>query len=275
MYVVGSGSYFIPSPTGRLTLRCQNSTYADHLSYVDEISIFADMSPSLHLSTRVNDSITNSYVGEGLIGLERFTQSGEISKVELTASGSGKVYGISMDGHTGICLDNYSMRGRSGNYLSELSSGMLERISEVRNYDLIIFEYGLNIASKKVHKYDTFVKNFTPIISRMQKYFPNSSILVLGCSDRGERSPGGGFRTMSGIKELISYQRKMCHDRGIAFWDMREAIGGDGAMNYMSKEKMSAKDMTHINYKGGSYIAGKLFSALENGKMNYDRRRLR
>jgi hypothetical protein len=78
---------------------------------------------------------------------------------------------------------------------------------------------------------------------------------------------------MSGIKDLIGYQRKMSHDTGIAFWDMREAIGGDGALNYLSKEKMSAKDMTHINYKGGRYIADKLFSALENGKMNYDRRR--
>jgi len=267
-----AGSYFMPSPTGHLTLECQKHQYGSHLSSAEEISIYADMEPSLHISAVLNDSISKSFVSDGSIGMQRLTASGDISKLELTVTGSGTVYGVSFDGKTGICVDNYSLRGGRGLHLNDLSSSILSRTSTLRPYDLIVFEYGLNIASSTQTDYSDYIKDFTPVINMMKQYFPSSSILILGSGDRAS-SMGGG--TMRGIKELINYQRKMASDNKIAFWDMRASIGGDGAISRLKSKKMAANDLTHINFKGGEFIAQKLFDVLQNGKMNYDRRRVR
>lgn len=268
-----AGSYFRPSSNGVFTLTCQNEKYPKRLSYVDEVSVFADMDPSLHLSALINDSISQTLVSGGGIGMQRFTIPGKIKKAQLNASGSGIVYGMSMDGHTGICLDNFSLRGSSGYHLKNLSPSILEKTAELRGYDLIVFEYGLNIASRRTRDYSGYVRNFTPVITLMKDYFPESSILVIGAGDRAERGRDGQYHTMGGVEDLINYQRKMASDTGIAFWDMRAAIGGDGAIANLQKQGMAGKDMTHINFKGGEHIASILYDVIQNGKMNYDRRR--
>ena len=267
-----SGSYFTPSPTGKLVLECQKTNYGEHLSWVDEVSVFADMEPSLHLSAIINDSIPSTLSSDGSIGIQKITTSGNISKFALTASGNGTVYGVSFDGHTGICLDNYSLRGGRGLHIKDLSSSILSKTASLRPYDLIVFEYGLNIASSNITNYSDYVRKFTPVIELMKQYFPTSSILILWSGDRATKN---GSQTMRGIKELISYQRKMASDNKVAFWDLRAAIGCDGAISRLRSQKMAAPDMTHINFKGGEFIAKKLFDVFQNGKMNYERRKVK
>ncbi len=267
-----AGSYFIPLTNASLTLTCQNNKYGKRLSWVDEISIFADMSPSLSLQVRLNDTIPSSHTSDGTSGMQRFTHSGNISKVNITASGRGTVYGVSMDGKTGICLDNFSLRGGDGTYISSLSQSMLSRMSELRSYDLIILEYGLNTASSKRTNYGDYTNRLASSIDLLKSTFPKSSILILGCSDRGQNGKSG--KTMRGVVELIKYQRKLASDEHIAFWDIRESLGGEGAISDLCSKNMAAKDLTHINFKGGEYLAQHLYDVLMNGKMNYDRRRI-
>ena len=64
----------------------------------------------------------------------------------------------------------------------------------------------------------------------------------------------------------------MASDNGVAFWNLRDALGGDGAIAELQKQGMAAKDFTHLNFKGGEHIAKLFFDVLQNGKMNYDRR---
>jgi hypothetical protein len=110
------------------------------------------------------------------------------------------------------------------------------------------------------------------VIQKFKSNFPMSSLLVFGASDRDERGNDGCYHTMRGVEELISYQRKLASDEGVAFWDMRQALGGDGSIAQLQSKGMAAKDFTHLNFKGGEHIAQILFDVLMNGKMNYDRR---
>lgn len=268
-----AGSYFIPGSKATFTLTCQHENFPETLSYADVVSVWYDCTNPLTLSLSLNDSQPQAINTHDNLGVQCFTlASDSITKASLTASGSGIVYGMTLDGKTGICVDNYSLRGSSGTRLDAIPSNFLDAIAKYRPYDLIIYEFGLNVAREKQKDYSAYAEQFSKVIQHMKSKLPDCSFLVFGASDRATKGADGNFHTMAGVESLISYQRKMASDNGVAFWDMRQAIGGNGAIANLQKQGMAAKDFIHLNFKGGKHIADILFDVLQNGKMNYDRR---
>ena len=92
---------------------------------------------------------------------------------------------------------------------------------------------------------------------------------------REYKTEEGSLRTMPGIKNLIRYQQNLAADSGVAFWNMFEAMGGEGSMADMvhAKPSLANYDYTHINFRGGKHLAEVLYEALVYGKEQYDRRR--
>ena len=115
------------------------------------------------------------------------------------------------------------------------------------------------------------------------KVFPNGGQAgIRSCaipSGRKEKTPekteDGELRTMPGVKNLIRYQQNIAAESGIAFWNMFEAMGGEGSMANLvhAKPSMANYDYTHINFRGGKHLAGLLYETLIYGKEQYDRRR--
>ena len=64
----------------------------------------------------------------------------------------------------------------------------------------------------------------------------------------------------------------MASDHRVAFWNLYEAMGGDGSIARMKEKKQANLDYTHINFDGGKYVAKLLFDVLVNGKDNYNKR---
>ena len=84
----------------------------------------------------------------------------------------------------------------------------------------------------------------------------------------------GELRTMPGVKNLIRYQQSIAADSRIAFWNMYEAMGGEGSILDMIDRKMANLDYTHINFKGGKHLSGILFETLMYGKEQYEKRKV-
>jgi lysophospholipase L1-like esterase len=143
----------------------------------------------------------------------------------------------------------------------------------VRPYDLIIIHFGLNVANNKQKNYSGYTKRMSTAIQHIRRHNPNASILVIGVGDREERDVSGNMHTMTGIRELISYQRKMAADNKVAFWNLYEAMGGDGSLALMVTHKQANLDYTHINFAGGRKLAKILYDVFINGKENYDKRK--
>ena len=80
---------------------------------------------------------------------------------------------------------------------------------------------------------------------------------------------------MPGVKNLIRYQQNIAAESCIAFWNMFEAMGGEGSMAKLvhAKPAMANYDYTHINFRGGKHLAGLLYETIIYGKEQYDRRR--
>lgn len=185
------------------------------------------------------------------------------------------LYGAAFEGTTGVSIDNYSMRGNSGIGLAYVNEGMYAALDTLHHYNLVVLSYGLNVASEKAKNYDWYVKGMTKVIKMIRRSFPNTSILLIGCSDRAEKIDGE-YQTMPMLKELIDVQRQMAIDNKICFWNLFEAMGGDSTMvNWANMEKhpYANKDYTHLTFYGGKKVADIIMGTLLYEKQKYDRKK--
>ena len=270
-----SGHYFIHGKNAYVELRGQNK-YASLLDTCREASIFFYTKDTVDFSVRVN---------RGEIQNHRFAPNGHLQELQIDGrigsirwtinrADSTLFYGMAMDGTEGIVVDNFSLRGSSGLSLRTIPADMLKEFNRQRPYDLIILQYGLNVATQRGYNYDSYQKGLVTAIEHLKKCFPQSGFLLLSVGDRDYKTDTGELRTMPGVKNLIRYQQNIAAESGIAFWNMFEAMGGDGSMAKLvhAKPSMANYDYTHINFRGGKYLAGLLYETLIYGKEQYDRR---
>ena len=80
---------------------------------------------------------------------------------------------------------------------------------------------------------------------------------------------------MPGVKNLIRFQKALAAETHVAFWNLFEAMGGEGSMAALVHQSPSLAnyDYTHINFRGGKHIANLLFETLVYGKEQYEKRK--
>ena len=233
-----SGHYFIPNPGAYVELRGQKN-YASRLDTCEHASIFFYNKGEVTLSASVN---------KGEAQTETFSPTGELREMDVTgrigsvrwkveSADSTLFYGLAMDGTQGIVVDNFSLRGSSGLSLRSVPVWMMREFNEQRPYDLIILQYGLNVATERGRNYDRYRDGMATTIAHLKSAFPQAGILVVSVGDREYKTEEGDLRTMPGIKNLVRYQQNLAADSGVAFWNMFEAMGGEGSM----------ADMVHAN----------------------------
>ncbi len=72
---------------------------------------------------------------------------------------------------------------------------------------------------------------------------------------------------------LVGYQDQMASDCKVGFYSLYKAMGGPGTMMRLVDEKnMGSKDYVHINFKGGKYVAPRIFKSIVAGQNNYARK---
>ena len=196
---------------------------------------------------------------------------GRIGSLTLTVpSGRAVCYGVALEGRRGVVLDNFSLRGSSGAPLASVPMAHLQALGKVRPYDLVVLQYGLNVANKKQKDYSAYTKQMKPIVEHLRKAFPHAAILILSVGDR-DNKVNAQLRTMPGIQELVAAQQTLAAEEGVAFWNLFEAMGGEGAISRMAKAQpaQAGKDFTHINRNGGRVVATRLYRALMHGFETY------
>jgi hypothetical protein len=173
------------------------------------------------------------------------------------------IYGASLENEEGICVDNFSIRGNSGLNLGDITRGMYRDFDRLRNYKLIILQFGLNLVVSEKLNYPAYVKRMVTVINGLKESFPNASFLLLSVSDRSENI-NGEFKTMTSVPTMRDAQRLIAQQSGIAFWDMYEAMGGEGSMTKWTESKppLGARDYTHLTFRGGRKLAGSLVKSL-------------
>lgn len=174
------------------------------------------------------------------------------------------VYGASLEGDTGITLDNYSFRGISGIELSEIPGGYFRMVNELYPYDLLILHYGPNLLFKpELTDFSWFEKKMQKTIQHLKKNMPHTSILIIGSADKASLTEDG-WETALGVEPLIETQHKLAVKNHCAYWNLYANMGGQNSMVQWAEQNpiMAGKDYTHLNQRGAHRVATMLYKAL-------------
>lgn len=230
----------------------------------------------MQITSRINNKTEELYEPDASGRLQEVSAKGRIGSVRwmINQADSALFYGVAMDAERGICVDNFSLRGSSGLSLRGIPVPMLREFNAQRTYDLIVLEYGLNVATPRGKNYDKYKAGMLTVVEHLKNCFPDAGILIISVGDREYKTETGELRTMPGVKNLIRYQQAIAAESSVAFWNMYEAMGGEGSMAKMvhAKPSMANYDYTHINFRGGEHLAKLLYETLIYGKQQYDRR---
>lgn len=184
-------------------------------------------------------------------------------KIELESKISPDFYGLTLDGNSGISLDNVAMRGSSGTIFAGTNSANFQNMLQQLQPKLLIFQYGGNSVpylkdSLAVNEYAGYLKNH---INWVKRKSPSASVIFIGPSDM-TTNDNGQMKTYPLLPYLNQTLKDICTTNGIAFWSMFDAMGGENAMQHWVDQGLAANDYTHFSPSGTKIISELFFLAL-------------
>ncbi|MCK7590580.1 GDSL-type esterase/lipase family protein [Subsaxibacter sp. CAU 1640] len=183
--------------------------------------------------------------------------------IELEGKISPDFYGLTLDGNSGVSLDNVAMRGSSGTIFAGTNGTNFQQMYQQLQPKLLIFQYGGNSVpyikdSTGVAEYAGYLKNHITWVKRKTN---NANVIFIGPSDMTTLE-NGEMITYPLLPYLNETLKKVCLENGIAFWSMFDAMGGKSSMKHWVDEGLAANDYTHFSPKGTKIISELFFLAL-------------
>ncbi|MBM4170394.1 MAG: hypothetical protein FJ214_00815 [Ignavibacteria bacterium] len=179
--------------------------------------------------------------------------------IEFPIADQAYFYGVSLENESGLFIDNFPLRGNTGVDIGQLNPSMLKDFGKYFNYDLIILEFGLNIAGSVRTDYSWYEREMIKVINHLKQAFPRTSIVMISVHDKAMKK-GSNFITDPGILKLLETQKNIAKQADVALWSMFDAMGGENSMPQWvnANPPLAFKDYIHFNYLGAAKIA-KLF----------------
>jgi len=136
---------------------------------------------------------------------------------------------------------------------------------------LIVLAYGTNEAASADWDEESYRRAFASLIEMIHNDVPESSILVLGPTDRFIFRRHA-WHAYDGADKIIAAQRAVCRTEGCAYWDQRERMGGYGSMQQWVYAGWAQPDHTHFTGEGYRALADALMADLMAGYQAYKER---
>jgi len=176
------------------------------------------------------------------------------------------VYGVSFESESGVIIDNFSYRGITGIELSKIETTLLESIATNNPYDLIIFQYGVNLLFRPNDlNFNYYERAFNNVLNKFTSAFPNTEFMLISTADRAFRY-NGEYKSAIGIDSLVKTQATLAYESGIAFYNQFESMGGKNSIVEWVNQSpsLAGRDYIHPNARGAEFLANYFFEALMN-----------
>jgi hypothetical protein len=176
------------------------------------------------------------------------------------------VYGVSFESASGVIVDNFTFRGITGVEYNKIDSNFLKAVSEGNPYDLIIFQYGVNLMFRPNDmNFNWYAKIVLPAIKKLKGSFPQADFLMTSTADRAFNY-GGEYKSAVGIDTLIKVQASLAYETGSFFYNHFETMGGHDAIVRWAAAtpSLANKDYVHPNARGADILGHYLFEAIMN-----------
>lgn len=181
------------------------------------------------------------------------------------------VYGISFETASGVIVDNFSFRGITGIEFAKIDSLFLTAIAENNPYDLIVFQYGVNLLFRPNDRnFSWYARALAPVVRRFRNCFPDADLVIVSTADRAFRY-GAQYRSAVGIDSLVKVQATLAYESGSHFYNQYESMGGrNSIVDWASRNpSLANKDYVHPNHRGAEVLGSYFVEAIMNDYRKY------
>jgi lysophospholipase L1-like esterase len=187
-------------------------------------------------------------------GLRRYS-------VETLSDAPVKLFGWVSEKSRGLTWETLGINGAQASISLRWEEEQLREYLAKRNPGLLVLAYGTNEASAPDWNPASYRAMFRQVVQRFRALAPSASILVVGPPDRAQRVR----RTWISVPKLdmiAEAQRAVALEAGCAFWDLRERMGGDGAMKRWVYAGFAQGDFVHLTGAGYRLVGETLYRDL-------------
>lgn len=205
---------------------------------------------------RVTTITTRSTTFEN--GFRRFDLPDGPTELRAIHAGRGAVrlFGATMERETpGVVVDSLCAGALNFEQMAHAKSATRRPMVERRHWDLVAFQLGTNMFALSAHK--DWAK---AVIAELRASLPDASFLILAPADLilDVNDPHSDPRIVTIVRQL----RELAAETGCAFWDLREAMGGDASIRAFIKRDLAERDRVHLKKAGAELMADRMLCAL-------------
>jgi lysophospholipase L1-like esterase len=171
-------------------------------------------------------------------------------EIKTLSRGPVRLFGWVTEKDHGVTYETLGINGAQASVILRWDERLLASHVVRRNPALIVLAYGTNEASNPDWTHDRYREMFAALLQRFRQAAPAASILVLGPPDRYYRSRGK-WLPFERLDRIVTAQREAALAAGCAFWDMRDKMGGPGAMRQWVLAGLAQYD--HVHFTGSGY----------------------
>ena len=176
-------------------------------------------------------------------------------RAEVRGDGPVRLLGTSLDrvpapDRPGIQLDSLGAGALNFQCADLVAKDTRKAGLEKRAYDLVVLWLGMNVMFVPPNR--AYAKEF---LDDLRAALPHTPILMLSPPDTVNR---GETHSSKRIVAVIDQLREIAREEKLAFWDFREAMGGDGASIAFSRRGLTGEDHIHFGAEGSKLMGDRL-----------------
>jgi len=193
-----------------------------------------------------------------------------LHRVEVATRGDGpvRIFGMSMERDTpGVVVDAVGIPGSRAKTHLSWDEALYREHMDKRHPDLVVLAYGTNEAGDDYQPIETYAADLRRVVARIRHSVPQASCLLVGPSDRPNRSDGGQYLDRPRTAQIVATQRAVSHEYGCGFFDLVAFMGGPLSMlDWCNGEPpLGASDHVHFTHRGYEALGNVLHDALMLG----------
>ncbi len=184
-------------------------------------------------------------------------------KLMFKSVSSPPFLGCALDSLAGVCVDNIALRGQSTPWLHKTDNDLFKTMVSYLDVGLIIFQFGTNMIPTITHDFGFYRIKLEQQLKILKKLAPGCPIIVVGTGDAAYLNKGEET-TYNHIVALNKAQEAAAFNSGAGFFDLYNAMGGEGSMiKWVNQEPpLAMSDYIHFTRNGGKQVANMILKSL-------------
>ncbi len=192
-----------------------------------------------------------------------FPQVSPSLQLQIKSQSELAVLGCALDSTSGVAVDNLALRGQSSPLLHRTNTDLFKAMGEHLNIGMVMIQFGTNMIPIETKNYGFYQKILAHQFDLIKEYLPEIPVMIIGVADAAHSS-NGKVQSYKHLTYLRDAQKELALQYGFAYFDLYEAMGGEGSIITWSKSDptLALTDYIHFTREGGKRAADYVVKAL-------------